>query len=84
MINEVITGDATSAATNPTAAVSDVITDDWSAQGQLLLECQAPSGEWKTISNVRGVVSVSTPDPNIQYRFRAINVPDNVRVYFGP
>ena len=84
MINEVITGDSSSATTMPTAATSDIVTDDWSSQGQIVLECRVSGGEWKAISNVRGVMSMATPDSNIEYRFRAINVPDSVRVYLGP
>ena len=85
MINEIVTGTMYSATTTSSSPVSDIIIGDYPPQGSLTLECQVSgSSEWFTISNVRGVMSLSTPDNSITYRFRCENIADNVQVYFGP
>lgn len=82
-LNETITGNAVSSTFTPAGPVSDVVVED-NGRGQIFLECQVPSGGWEGVSSKIGAYSVNTPDPAILYRFRALDVLDNVRVYMGP
>jgi hypothetical protein len=84
MINEVITGTMESATTTPTATVSEIQTDDWPPEAQVVLEQRVSGGDWKAVANVRGIQAIATPDNSIEYRFRCSNLNTNVRVYFGP
>jgi len=82
-LNETITNDGVSSIFNPTTTISDVVVEG-NGRGQIFLECQVPSGQWVSMSEKTGAFSISTPDPDISYRFRARNVQENVRVYIGP
>ena len=83
MINEEIQGDATSATSMPTSANSDCKVE-LTGPGCVFLQSRVPSGEWTNINKMSGACIVSTPDANIEYRFKAQNVENPARVYFGP
>jgi len=83
MIDETLTNDAVSASTNPSVSVSDAVVEI-KGPGCIFLECKSPSGDWISIGSVAGAFSISTADPALSYRFRAQEVLNNARVYFGP
>ena len=83
MIDEVITADNTSASTNPTSNVSDIIVSIDGA-GTVLLECRKPSGKWEQVSNRSGAYSIYTPDINLEYRFRGLGLKGSAAVYMAP
>ena len=82
-VNEVLSGDDTSASFTPTDNVSDVIVDG-NGGGKIYLEALQPSGSWVLVTDQTGVFSISTADPAILYRFRSVGLATDVRVYIGP
>lgn len=83
MINETITGNASSATTNATAVTSEAAVTG-AIRGVVLLECRAPNGNWRAINNETGAYAVVSPDVAVEYRFRCLNVDGDAHVYFGP
>ena len=81
MIDETISGSTPSSETNPTAANSDVIIEG-GQPGGVFLQVKSPNGEWTNVTNRTGSYVVATPDANLSYRFKGINLEKSVRVYF--
>ena len=85
MINETITGDGASAATNPTSATSVVIVEhSQHHEGSIWLQMKSSSGDWVSVAPISGAMTACTPDSSVSYRFKAVGIKENVRVYFGP
>jgi hypothetical protein len=82
-INEEISGNTPSAATNPTTAVSDIVIEG-SGKGHIFTEVRVPGGDWVVVTDAVGSFSMDTNDTTLEYRFRPSNVIEPTRVYMGP
>ena len=88
-LDTTVTGNATTASTNPTELNSEVIVNGVASMsgGRVVLEVK-PSGwssdKWAPVSDQTGSYALATPDLALEYRFRAVNCDETVNVYFGP
>ena len=83
-LNEVLNPSSLISATyTPTEGVTDVVIEG-NGRGQVFLECQVSGGMWVPVSNQAGSYNINTPDGTISYRFRAVDIQEDVRVYLGP
>ena len=83
-INEGITGSGVSTTVYPSSTVSDVIIEG-TGSGKVLLQVLRPlSSTWITLNDQGGAFPLSTADPAVGYRFKAVNVVGTANVYLGP